>query len=94
MGDLGLIPELGRPPAEGKGYPLQYSGLEISVDCIVDGVVKSQTQLIDFHFASNKSISTIFPIAFAHFMFLYNILVILTVFQVLFGYYYICYGDL
>ena len=27
-GDLGLFPELGRSPGEGKGYPLQYSGLE------------------------------------------------------------------
>ena len=33
-GDLGLIPRLGRSPGEGKGYPLQYSGLENSVDCI------------------------------------------------------------
>ena len=24
-GDYGLIPKLGRPPGEGKGYPLQYS---------------------------------------------------------------------
>ena len=29
--DLGLIPGLGRSPGEGKGYPLQYSGLENSV---------------------------------------------------------------
>ena len=28
MGDLGLIPGLGISPGEGKGYPLQYSGLE------------------------------------------------------------------
>ena len=33
-GDLGLIPGLGRSPGEGKGYPLQCSGLENSVDCI------------------------------------------------------------
>ena len=32
--DLGLIPGLGRSPGEGKGYPLQYSGLENSVNCI------------------------------------------------------------
>ena len=32
-GDLDLIPELGRYPGEGKGYPLQYSGLENSMDC-------------------------------------------------------------
>ena len=31
-GDLGLIPWLGRSPEEGSGYPLQYSGLENSVD--------------------------------------------------------------
>ena len=35
--DLGLIPGLGRPPGEGKGYPLQYSSLENSMDCIVQG---------------------------------------------------------
>ena len=34
VGDLGLIPELGRSPGEGKGYPLQYSGLENFTDCI------------------------------------------------------------
>ena len=49
-GDLGLIPGLGRSPGEGNGYPLQYSGLEISMDYIVDGVAKSWTQLSDFHF--------------------------------------------
>ena len=49
-GDLGLIPGLGRSPGEGKGYPLQYSGLEKSMDCIVHGVTKSRTQLSDFNF--------------------------------------------
>ena len=34
VGDLGSIPGLGRSPGEGKGYPLQYSGLENSMDCI------------------------------------------------------------
>ena len=42
-GDAGSIPELGRSPREGKGYPLQYSGLENSMDYIVHGVAKSQT---------------------------------------------------
>ena len=42
-GDLGSIPDLGRPPGEGKGYPLQYSGLENSMDCTVYEVTKSQT---------------------------------------------------
>ena len=49
VGDLGLIPGLGTP-GEGKGYPLQYSGLENSMDCIVHGVTKSRTRLSDFHF--------------------------------------------
>ena len=34
-GVLGLIPGLGRSPEEGKGYPLQYSGLQNFMDCIV-----------------------------------------------------------
>ena len=50
--DLGSIPELGRSLREGKGYPLQYSGLENSMDYIDHGVAKSQTQLSDFHFQS------------------------------------------
>ena len=50
VGDLGLIPSLGRSPGEGKCYPLQYSGLNNSMDCIVHGVTKSQTRLSDFHF--------------------------------------------
>ena len=49
MGDLGSVPGLGRSPGEGKGYPLQYSGLENSMDCIVHGVTKNQTRLNDFH---------------------------------------------
>ena len=40
------------PPGEGKGYPLQYADLENSMDCIVQGVAKSRTQLSDFHFTS------------------------------------------
>ena len=39
-GDLGSIPELGRSPGEGNDYPLQYSGLENSMDCIDHGVCK------------------------------------------------------
>ena len=38
-GDLGLIPGLGRSPGEGKGYPVQYSGLENSIDCMVHGSI-------------------------------------------------------
>ena len=50
VGDLGSIPGLGRSPGEERGYPLQYSGLENSRDCIVHGVAKSQTRLSDVHF--------------------------------------------
>ena len=48
---MGLSPGLGRSPGEGKGYPLQYSGLENSMDCIVHGVAKSWTQLSGLHFS-------------------------------------------
>ena len=50
-GDPGLISGLGRSPGEGIGYPLQYSGLENSMDCIVHGVTKSQTWPSNFHFS-------------------------------------------
>ena len=49
-GNLVSVPGLGRPPGEGKGYPLLYSGLENSMDCIVHGVAKNQTWLSDSHF--------------------------------------------
>ena len=42
MGDLGWIAGLGRSPGEGKSYPLQYSSLENSMDCVVHGIAKSQ----------------------------------------------------
>ena len=53
-GDLGLIPGLGRSSGEGKGYPLQDSGLENPLDrgawrATVHGVTKSQTRLSDCH---------------------------------------------
>ena len=49
VGDLGLIPGLGRSPEEGEGYPFQYSGVENTMDWMVHGVEKSQTWLNDFH---------------------------------------------
>ena len=54
-GDPGSIPGSGRSLGEGIGYPLQYSGLENSMDrgawrANVHGVAKSQTQLSDFDF--------------------------------------------
>ena len=53
-GDPSSIPGWGTSPGEGKGYPLQYSGLENSMDYsfIVHAVTKSQTELSDFHFIS------------------------------------------
>ena len=53
-GDLGSIPELGRSPGEGKGCPLQYSGLENSTDCIM-GSQKCRTWPSDFHKKSEVS---------------------------------------
>ena len=47
-GDPGSIPGLGRSLGEGNGYPLQYSGLENSMDCVAHGVAKSWTRLRDF----------------------------------------------
>ena len=49
-GDLGSIPRLGRSSGKERGYPLQYSGLKNSMDCIVHGVTKSWTQLSNFLF--------------------------------------------
>ena len=40
---------LGRSPGEGKGYPLQDSGLENSMNYMVHGVTKSQTRLSDLY---------------------------------------------
>ena len=51
VGNLGSIPGSRRSPGEGKYYPLQYSGLENSMDCIVHGVAKSWTRLNHFHFS-------------------------------------------
>ena len=56
MGDLGSIPGLGRSPGEGNSYPLQYFGLENSMDrgawqAIVHGIKESETteQLLLVH---------------------------------------------
>ena len=48
-GDVDLIYGLEQSPGEGKGYPLQYSGLENSMDCTVHGITKIWTGLSDFH---------------------------------------------
>ena len=44
-GDPGSIPQLGRSPGKGNSYPLQYSGLESTMDSIVHGVTKSWIRL-------------------------------------------------
>ena len=59
-GDLGSIPGLGRYPGEANSHPLQYPGLENSMDCIARGVHK-ESQLSDslsgkiFHAAEQLS---------------------------------------
>ena len=50
VGDMGLIPGLGRSPREGNGNPLQYSCLENPMDC--SGVAESDmTKRLHFHFS-------------------------------------------
>ena len=57
-----MIPELGGSPGEGKGYPLQYSGLENFMDCRDHGVAKSQIRLSDF----SLSLSALFMVQLSH----------------------------
>ena len=64
--DLGLVPGLGRSPGEGKGYPLQYSGLENSMNrevwqTTVHRVTKSQTRLSNFQLSLSLSVNSIYP---------------------------------
>ena len=57
VGDVGAVsPWVGKIPGEGKGYPLQYSGLENSMDFIVHGVAKSRTWMGNFHFHFSFSV--------------------------------------
>ena len=49
-GDLGSIPGLGRSPGEEKGYPLQYSGWENSMDCIELQRVRHDVTFASFPF--------------------------------------------
>ena len=75
-GDPGSIPGLGRAPVEGKGYPLQHSGLESSMDCIVHRVTNSRTRLSDFHFQfifrdNIYDIELINSYLYIHFIFIY-----------------------
>ena len=61
-GDPSLIPGLGKSTGEGKGYPLQYSGLENFMDCIDHGVAKSRIRLSDF----SLSLSAFFMVQLSH----------------------------
>ena len=83
VGDLGPILELGRSPREGKGYPLQYSGLNDAMDCIVHGVTKSQTQLNYFYSLTHSLFldesDQMFSILF---LFLKNLLLVLLTFSI------------
>ena len=64
LGDLGLIPGVGRAPGGEYGYPLQYSGLENFMDrgawrATVHGVSKSWAQLSYLHFQTEFNLSCI-----------------------------------
>ena len=52
VGDPWFDPWVGKIPWRGKGYPLQYSGLENSMDYTVHGVAKNGTRLSTFHFST------------------------------------------
>ena len=66
VGDLGLVPGLGRSPEEGNGFALQYSGLVNSMDrgawqTAVHEVAKSRTQLSNFtHSLTAQTIMALF----------------------------------
>ena len=64
VGDLGSIPGLGSSPGEGNDNPLQYSGLENSMDrgawrATVHRVAKSRTRLSDFHYYFRKLLKNV-----------------------------------
>ena len=65
-GDPGSTPGSGRSAGEGNSYPLQYSGLENSMDCIVYGVAKSQTRLSNFHFYNSDANPSCFMQVLTH----------------------------
>ena len=54
VGDLGLTPGLGRSPGDGKGYPLQYSGLENSMECPWGCKESDTTELLSLHLIEKK----------------------------------------
>ena len=56
------LPGSGRSTGERIGYPLRYSGLENSMECMTHGVAKNQTRLSDFHFQMVRSVMYLFLI--------------------------------
>ena len=70
VGDLGSVLGLGRYPGEGKGYPLQYSGLENPYT--VHGVAESWTQLSDFNFSLHSFILEKFHLLVCSFILMDN----------------------
>ena len=55
-GDLGSIPGFGRSPGEGKGYPLQYTSLENSMDYTVRGILQARVlEWVAFPFSRRSS---------------------------------------
>ena len=68
--DLGSVPGLGKSPGEGKSYPLQYSDLENSMDCIVHG-----TWLSDYHFHFVADTTTIALSTYSHGIFVFSSLI-------------------
>ena len=69
--DPGSIPGSGRSTGEGISYPLQYSGLENSMDCIVHGVTNSRMRLSNFHFISVIYVFYQISGSFSHYFFKY-----------------------
>ena len=72
MGDLGSVSGLGKSPGEGNGYPLQYAGLENSMDYTVHVVTKSQTRLSNFHLFTSEYLRKVSqkPVTVRDFIFL------------------------
>ena len=72
VGDLGSIPGLGRSPGEGKGYPLQYSGLENSMDSPWGCKELDTTEQLSF-FVSFEEEDSPYKIIFSQYMWPYTL---------------------
>ena len=66
-------PWVGKIPWEGKGYSLQYSGLENAMDCIVHGVTESRTRVSNLHFEERYDVIVIDHIYTYFFKHMYQI---------------------